>query len=89
LISRKPRREKYVRASAQTACFESGRAILPHEAPWLAEYERELLGFPSAKYDDEVDSSTMFLEYAQEKAANEPPFVMPIIGRILRPPDMP
>jgi predicted phage terminase large subunit-like protein len=32
LIGRKPRLEKQVRASAQSACFESGRAILPHEA---------------------------------------------------------
>src|SRR4029079_13921585 len=51
LIARKPRREKQVRASAQTACLESGRVLLPHEAPWVAEYERELLGFPSEKYE--------------------------------------
>jgi predicted phage terminase large subunit-like protein len=80
LISRKPRLEKHVRASAQTACFESGRAILPHEAPWLAEYERELLGFPSAKYDDQVDSTTMFLDYAQQRTAYEVPIVGPIVG---------
>jgi hypothetical protein len=38
LIGRKPRLEKQVRASTQTACFESGRVLLPHEAPWVADY---------------------------------------------------
>jgi phage terminase large subunit-like protein len=54
--------------------------LLPHEAPFLAEYERELLGFPSAKYDDQVDSTTIFLEYAQERTAYEIPIVGPIVG---------
>ena len=80
LIGRKPRLEKQVRASAQTACFESGRVLLPHEAPWVAEYERELLGFPSEKYDDQVDSTTIFLEYAQEKAAYEPVICPAVVG---------
>jgi predicted phage terminase large subunit-like protein len=85
LIGRKPRLEKQVRASAQSACFESGRVLLPQEAPWLAEYERELLGFPLAKYDDQVDSTTIFLEYAQEKAAYELPHVAGEFGFQTRP----
>jgi predicted phage terminase large subunit-like protein len=84
LIGRKPRLEKQVRASAQTACFESGRVLLPREAPWLAEYERELLGFPSTKYDDQVDSTTLFLEYAQERTAYEP-VIVPCIVKFYRP----
>jgi predicted phage terminase large subunit-like protein len=80
LLARKPRLEKQVRASAQSACFESGRVLLPHEAPWLADYERELLGFPSAKYDDQVDSTTQFLEWAQERAAYEAPILPGIWG---------
>jgi hypothetical protein len=26
--------------------FEAGRVLLPQEASWLADFERELLGFP-------------------------------------------
>jgi phage terminase large subunit-like protein len=50
------------------------------QAPWVAEYERELLGFPSEKYDDQVDSTTIFLEYVQEKAAYEPVMCPCIVG---------
>jgi hypothetical protein len=40
----------------------------------------ELLGFPSAKYDDHVDSTTIILEYAQEKAAYEPVICPAVVG---------
>jgi predicted phage terminase large subunit-like protein len=66
VIGRKPRLEKQVRAATQSACFEAGRVVLPKSAPWIADYETELLGFPSAKFDDQVDSTTQFLEWAQE-----------------------
>jgi predicted phage terminase large subunit-like protein len=79
LIARKPRLEKLVRASAQAACFEAGRVLLPREAAWLVDYETELLGFPSAKYDDQVDSTVQFLEWAEERNAYATPMVMPIV----------
>jgi phage terminase large subunit-like protein len=43
--------------------------FLPTAAPWLGEYEAEVLGFPSAKYDDQVDSTVQFLEWAEERNA--------------------
>jgi predicted phage terminase large subunit-like protein len=85
LIGRKPRLEKQVRAATQSACFEAGRVALPRDAPWLIEYESELLGFPLSKYDDQVDSTVQFLEWAEEKAASRTPMVAPIIVRLARP----
>jgi len=85
VMRRTPRLEKQVRAATQSACFEAGRVLLPKSAPWIADYETELLGFPSAKFDDQVDSTTQFLEWAQERAAYQVPFVAPIWGRQARP----
>jgi len=32
---------------------------------WLADYVKELTGFPGGKHDDQVDSTTQFLEYVK------------------------
>ena len=69
LIGVKPRLEKYERAAQQSATFEAGRVHLPQEAPWLAGFERELLGFLNARHDDQVDSSVQFLQWAAQRAA--------------------
>ena len=36
---------------------------LPTEAPWLAEFEKEVLAFPSGNSDDQVDSLSQFLRW--------------------------
>jgi predicted phage terminase large subunit-like protein len=41
--------------------FEQGRVYLPKDAPWLTEFENELLLFPQAPFDDQVDSVTQYL----------------------------
>ena len=41
--------------------FESGRVLLPRQAPWLGEFLNELLAFPNSRHDDQVDSVTQFL----------------------------
>ena len=48
---------------AQTAMFENGRVFLPLAASWLADYLHELTSFPGSRYDDQVDSTTQFLDY--------------------------
>lgn len=60
-IRRTPTGDKISRFSGQTARIEGGDLILPREAPWLASLLHELLGFPHAKYDDQVDSLTHLL----------------------------
>jgi predicted phage terminase large subunit-like protein len=57
--------DKIMRLHSQTAVFENGHVLLPKEAPWLAEYVRELTGFPGSRYADQVDSTTQALDYLQ------------------------
>lgn len=56
-------RDKVGRLYVHQATFESGRVHFPRRAPFLAELEAELLTFPQAKHDDQVDSITQALSY--------------------------
>ncbi|HYF46424.1 MAG TPA: phage terminase large subunit [Acidimicrobiales bacterium] len=51
----KPDFDKVSRAYAAGALAEAGRLYLPKDAPWLAEWVAELVGFPNATHDDCVD----------------------------------
>lgn len=56
---------KSVRVGTASAYFENHRVHLPKDASWLPEALTELLGFPSAKYDDIVDSIAQYLNWAR------------------------
>ena len=56
LIGYTPRLEKLVRAEFAAQFVETGRAFLPHDAPWLDTFELELAAFPHGTHDDQVDS---------------------------------
>jgi hypothetical protein len=58
-----PAGDKQMRLYAQTATIENGFVYLPREAPWLADYLRELTAFPYSKYDDQVDSTSQALDW--------------------------
>lgn len=62
----KPEGDKIMRMHAQTTPFEQGRVYLPTQAPWLADYQNELLAFPLAKYDDQVDATAQALKWLHE-----------------------
>lgn len=47
--------DKVTRALPAAARMEAGMIYLPQSAPWLAEYEAELLSFPTGEHDDQVD----------------------------------
>lgn len=59
-----PRMSKEERLAAQVERLYSGYAKFPAEAPWLPDLKREMLAFPDATYDDQVDSVSQFLEWA-------------------------
>jgi predicted phage terminase large subunit-like protein len=65
IIPVSPRGDKMSRFILTTATFESRRVYLPESAPWLANYERELLSFPRAPHDDQVDATSQFLNWAK------------------------
>jgi phage terminase large subunit-like protein len=65
----------------QQGRFAAGRILLPHEAPWLPEFENELLAFPYGRFDDQVDALLLVLEWLSENEylLTSPPWVGPII----------
>ena len=59
---------KEARASAVTPLCAAGSVELPEEAPWLDCFIDELAGFPTAKYDDQVDAFVQGLQYGHRNA---------------------
>jgi predicted phage terminase large subunit-like protein len=58
-----PERDKVSRLWIQQAKFEAGLVHFPQTAPWLAALEAELLSFPQARHDDQVDSLSQALAF--------------------------
>lgn len=59
----KPVGDKQIRMTNQTALIESGRVWLPADADWVQSYLHELVLFPNARHDDQVDSTSQALDY--------------------------
>lgn len=58
---------KIDRLAGRTAQLATGDYLLPASAPWLADFKRELLSFPEAPNDDQVDALSLFLAFVFEK----------------------
>jgi len=56
-----PTEDKVTRLHAQSARIEAGHVVLPERAVWLDELRTELVQFPQARHDDQVDSISQFL----------------------------
>lgn len=85
-IAWRPKGDKNSRVLAASAIIRSGRLFLPERAHWVAEFTGELLGFPGAAFDDQVDATTQLLLWVQEKdmyrtPPNEGPIEMDSDGR--------
>ena len=61
----RPDRDKVSRALMAAARLEGGNVFWPRHASWLGEWEAELLLFPNARHDDQVDT----LSYASLEVA--------------------
>jgi len=70
IVGRHPKDDKETRMCRHQGRFEAGRVLLPVEAPWLAEFESELLSFPSGRYDDQVDAFMLFLDWFSQNEPN-------------------
>ena len=46
-----------------TDWIKSGQLVIPTDTPWFDDFRRELLTFPDANKDDQVDALTQFAEY--------------------------
>lgn len=63
-----PKLDKLTRLAQVSAIIEGGKVWLPREAPWLADFLHEVLGFPAAKYDDQVDAMSQFLRWTMNSS---------------------
>lgn len=59
-----PMGSKEQRLDECLGAFQQLMVLLPSDAPWLSVYESELLSFPNARHDDQVDATTQFLKWA-------------------------
>lgn len=67
------KRDKIARSQTAQIRMEAGTVYLPRQAPWLDEFEGELLAFsPEAAHDDQVDALSYAARHAQ-RAAGPPP----------------
>ena len=72
VVDYKPKGDKAERLISQIDLFTGGSLLLPKDAPWLEEFEAELLSFPG-RHDDQVDALAQGL--AWHRAAWKPPLV--------------
>ncbi len=67
-----PEADKVTRMAGQSAKIEAGQVYLPKQAPWLAEFQNEVLAFPHGAHDDQVDSMSQFLAWASRHQSHVP-----------------
>lgn len=65
-ISWKPKVNKETRAEGVTSFIEGGRVLFPEKADWIDDFVNELLSFPQATHDDQVDALTQFLDWFRQ-----------------------
>jgi len=72
VIAIRPERDKITRMSVRSAAIEAGQLYLPTAAPWLADFETELLSFPNGRFDDQVDTVSQLLTWLHYRQASMP-----------------
>ena len=58
-----PDGDKQMRLIRASRKIEAGFVYLPNDTSWLQEFQREVLAFPRARHDDQVDSLSQFLNW--------------------------
>jgi predicted phage terminase large subunit-like protein len=64
--------DKQTRMFNETPAMEAGRVHYDRTADWAEAFIRELLLFPNAKHDDQVDSLSQFLYWARVRGSGPP-----------------
>lgn len=72
-IAIRPRGDKVTRMAAQTAKIEAGQVLIPESAPWLHDFQLEVLAFPNGRHDDQVDSMAQFLRWIARRQYRDGP----------------
>ena len=78
LVAVEPFGSKEARAAAVEPLFAAGNVVFPHEtdavypdgrrgAPWVPELVHEMVTFPNAAHDDQVDAATQYLNHVAQR----------------------
>jgi len=67
IIGIKPKFDKVTRFAIHSTKFETGQIFINSEASWRVAFEHELLAFPKASHDDQVDALSQALSYLQRR----------------------
>lgn len=59
-----PTAGKVARFEGVTERIRDGELLIPREARWLPEFRRELMDFPNATHDDQIDALSQFMNLA-------------------------
>jgi len=62
-----PTEDKITRMVAQSTAIEGGRVLLPERSEWLEVFQNEVLQFPNANHDDQIDSMSQALSWIRER----------------------
>ena len=73
--------DKTTRMYLQAAKLEAGSVLIPEQAPWLQDFQDEILQFPDGRHDDQVDSMSQYftwsvasnIDYSTQSVMNESP----------------
>jgi predicted phage terminase large subunit-like protein len=63
----RPQGDKILRMEAESAVIEAGHVLVPDAAPWLGDFQTEIMAFPGGRHDDQVDSVSQFLAWAEKR----------------------
>lgn len=85
-LKQKPEGDKKTRLAGVSSMIEAGQLILPKAAPWLAEFQSELLAFPNARHDDQVDALSQLLGWVRRQYTDDD---VVVCGAIVIGPDDP
>lgn len=85
-LRQKPEGDKKTRLAGVSSMIEAGQLILPKAAPWLAEFQSELLAFPNARHDDQVDALSQLLGWVRRQYTEDD---IVVCGAIVIGPDDP
>ena len=69
LIAIEPRGDKVTRIVGCSAIIEAGKVRLPEHAHWLEAFISELLLFPNAIHDDQVDALSQYLNWVKGRTS--------------------
>ncbi|MBC7767214.1 MAG: phage terminase large subunit [Phycisphaerales bacterium] len=69
LIAIKAQGDKFMRMHDASTTIEARNLYLPRDAPWMGEFQTELLQFPHSAKNDQIDALSQYLNWAKANYA--------------------